>query len=84
MDPEPLVRAVVAAMMLLEESADDEIDPDTAVRGMENIAYELMKIPESSRREFLDLLNRTADSESDSHAAEFIRKIPFAIGMVDD
>jgi hypothetical protein len=83
MNPEPLVRAIVAAMMLMEECGPDEIDPDTAVRGLENMGYEILQLSGDDRGEFLELIERMAQS-SDSHTAEFIRAIPFSIGMVDD
>jgi hypothetical protein len=84
MKPEPLVRAIVAAMMLLEECGPDEVDPDTAVRGLENMGYELLKFSGVERSEFIELLEQMASSEADAHTAEFIRNIPFAVGMVEN
>ncbi|WP_162952041.1 hypothetical protein [Streptomyces griseorubiginosus] len=83
MNEEPLIKAVVAAMLLLEQCGPDEVDPDTAVRGLENIGYELLKFTEVERVEFMNLIERVASSESDPHVAEFTRNVPFAIGMVE-
>ncbi len=81
MDAKPVVKAVIAAMLLLEHSEPDEVDPDTAVRGLENIAFELLQLREDDRREFTDMLNRIASGTEHAPTAEFIRAIPFAIGM---
>lgn len=82
MNPEPLVRAIVAAMMLMEECGPEEIDPDTAVRGLENMGYEILQLSRDDRDELLELIERMA-RDSDSHTADFLRAVPFSIGMVD-
>ena len=53
MNPEPLVKAIVLVMLLMEDSGPEEIDPDTAVRGLENMAYELLQLTGNDRAEFL-------------------------------
>ncbi|MEU7019529.1 hypothetical protein ABZ990_02565 [Streptomyces sp. NPDC046203] len=83
MNPEPLVRSIIAAMMLLEECEPDEVDPDTAVRGLESMGYELLQLSEDERGEFVELLERMATSEADPRTAEFLRSVPFAIGMTE-
>jgi len=70
-------------MMLLEECGPDEVDPDTAVRGLENMGYELLRIAEDERGEFVEILERMASSEVDPRTAKFLRGIPFAIGMTE-
>ena len=82
MNNEPLVRAIAAAMMFLEESGPDEVDPDSAVRTMETMGYELLRLVGSDRAEFLDLVERVA-TDGDPRDAAFIRGIPRAIGMVE-
>ena len=37
----PLVHALIAAFLFLEESDDSDVDPDLAVRCMENMAFDL-------------------------------------------
>jgi hypothetical protein len=81
MDPKPLVNAVVAALMLLENCGPDEVNPDTAVRGMENIGYELNKLTGDDRGEFTNLLEVIAAEEDGS--AEFIGNIPFMLGWIE-
>ena len=69
------------AMMFLEQSAQDEIDPDTAARGLESIGHELLQMSGSDRSEFLALLEGIAASAADEPTARFIRSIPFSLGM---
>lgn len=84
MNSDPLIKALIAAMMMLEESGTDEVNPDTAVQALENMGYELMKLTGDDRDEFLRSIHRLASTASDPHDAEFIRKLPFAIGMSED
>ena len=83
MDANPLLRAIVGAMLLMEDSGPDDISQDTAVRGLENIGFELSKLTGSDRDYFLLLVERMADAESDAYTARFIRSIPFKIGMTE-
>ena len=53
---EPLVRSVIVAMMVLENSSESDVDADVAVRGMESIVDELSKIAGQDRHEFLRVL----------------------------
>jgi hypothetical protein len=81
MNPEPLIKAIISAMLLMEQRGSEEIDPDTAVRGLENIAYELLKLTGTDRAEFLTALERVAESTPDKLEAGYVRSIPFRIGM---
>ena len=83
MNAEPLVGAIISAMMLLEESDSDQVDPDTAVRGLEHMAAELLRLTGADRSEFLAVLEHLAEATEDAHAARFIRALPFSIGMTE-
>lgn len=84
MDVRPLVKAIAAAMMLLEHSPDDELDPDLAVRGLEWIAHELLQLAEGDRAEFRRLIESVAEQEPDEPTATFIRTIPFSLGLTEE
>ena len=43
-----ILRALVDALLVLESSGPDEIHPDTAVRGMENVASSLLALEDPS------------------------------------
>lgn len=81
MNVDPLIRALAGAMILLEEADDAELDQHLAVRGLENIGYELMQVGQEDRAEFLEAIRRVAASEGNPRAADYIRGIPFKIGM---
>jgi hypothetical protein len=83
MDNEPLFKAIVAAMVFLDTSDDDEVDPHLAVRCLEDMSYELLKLAEADRKEFLELVESVAKHEADGRHAQFIREIPRMIGMVE-
>ncbi|MGW4942989.1 hypothetical protein ACWEOZ_15550 [Actinoplanes sp. NPDC004185] len=83
MNCEPLVKAIAAAMMFLEESGDDEVDPDSAERALENMSHALLQYAGPDREDFLRLIERIADGTPDEHDARFIRDIPRMIGMVE-
>jgi hypothetical protein len=83
MDNEPLLKAIVAAMVFLEASTPDEVDPDSAVRCMENMSHELLQLAGADRREFIKLVERVAEHEADERYAQFIREMPRMIGMVE-
>ena len=83
MDNEPLLKAIVAAMVFLEASGPDEVDPDSAVRCLENMSYELLRLAGADRIEFIALIERVAQHETDERYARFIREIPRMIGMVE-
>lgn len=82
MNSDALVKAIAAALMLLENSGEDEIDPDTAIKGLESISHELHVLSGRERAEFMDAIERIAQAEADVRQAEFIRDIPRMIGMV--
>jgi hypothetical protein len=84
MDPEPLVKAIIGAILLMEQSSPEEIDPDTAVQGIENMGHELLKLTRGDRSDFLAVLERIADSTADEPMKRFIRSIPFKLGMSTD
>ena len=83
MDSEPLLKAIIAAMMFLEHSGPDEVDPDSAVKCLENMSYELLQLAGSDRKEFLELIERVANQMPEERQRGFIRDIPRMTGMVE-
>ncbi|MEU4770402.1 hypothetical protein AB0H12_45125 [Actinosynnema sp. NPDC023794] len=79
MDNTPLVRAIVEALMFLEHSGEDEIDPDAAVRGIEVIGHELDALSAADRAEFRLVLERIAETPGDSGHAQRAREVPFML-----
>ena len=83
MDSEPLLKAIIAAMMFLEHSGPDEVDPDSAVKCLENMSYELLQLAGSDRKEFLELIETVANQMPEERQRGFIRDIPRMTGMVE-
>jgi hypothetical protein len=83
-DSLPLVRALVDALLLLETSGPDELDPDTAVRGMENVASSLLTLDVADQRALRDLFLRLADTAPDETYSKFVRGLPTMLGLPSD
>jgi hypothetical protein len=83
MNSEPLLKAIIAAMMFIERSGPDEVDPDSAVKCLEQMSYELLQLAGADRKEFLKLVERVADQMPEERYAGFIREIPRMTGMVE-
>lgn len=77
----PLIRALIDALLLLEFAGPDEINPDTAVRGMENIASSLLALEETDQLSLRAQLEQLADAEQDQAYANFIRSLPDMLGL---
>lgn len=59
--PLPLVECICGFIALLEYSSDAEVDPDVAVRGLEDIASGLAALTKAEQREFLALCREVAE-----------------------
>lgn len=77
----PLIHALIDALLLLECSGPDEVNPDTAVRGMENIASSLLALEEPDQRMLRQHLVEIADSAQDEAYAKFVRSLPDMLGL---
>ena len=82
-DCAPLAHAIIDAFLFLENSGDSEVDPDSAVRVMENMSASLLKLSEADQLELRALLEKIADNEKESRPyRDFVRKLPDAIGLL--
>jgi hypothetical protein len=73
----------LSPMMFLEHSGPDEVDPDSAVKCLENMSYELLQLAGSDRKEFLELIETVANQMPDERQRGIIRDIPRMTGMVE-
>ncbi len=80
-DYEPLILGLIDAFLLLELSGSDEIDPDTAVRGMENIASSLLAMSNADQLELRGALMRIGAQSEDSTYRSFVEGLPDMIGL---
>ena len=77
----PLVRALIDAFLLLEFAGPDEVNPDTAVRGMENMTSSLLALEQSDQVALREKLDQIADNAEDQPYKDFVRSLPDMIGL---
>ncbi len=77
----PLIRALIDAVLLLESAGPDEINPDTAVRGMENIASSLLALDKSDQQVLRRHLLEIAEGAQDEAYGSFVRSLPDMLGL---
>ncbi|MEU0683546.1 hypothetical protein [Streptomyces albogriseolus] len=84
---DPLVPAlaglVVDALWFLDSCGDDEVDPDSAVKMMESVGGEMLRLPVDQRDRFLQVLTDLAEEEPNPARREFLQSFPFACGLVE-
>lgn len=81
MIPEPLVRSLLAGLIVLEGADDSEIDPEVAVAGMESMAHELQDLAPGEIVELIAVIERIADAEGDAGRHAFCRAVPRTLGL---
>lgn len=79
-DQKPLLRAILAAFYALEDGSNDDIDPDWAVKAMENISWELIQLADADQRALRADFLALAD-EHDEPRRSFIRAFPDSINL---
>ncbi|MGW6521530.1 hypothetical protein [Streptomyces sp. NPDC054962] len=87
-DRDPLVPALTGMLVdvvwWLESCGDEEVDPDSAVKIMESVGGELLRLPSDRRERLLQVLADLAEAEQVPARRDFLTGFPFAIGMVED
>ncbi|WP_328452342.1 hypothetical protein OG780_26900 [Streptomyces sp. NBC_00386] len=87
-DRDPLVPALTGMLVdvvwWLESCGDEEVDPDSAVKMMESVGGELLRLPASQRERLLRVLADLAEAEQDPARRDFLKGFPFAVGLVED
>ncbi len=80
----PIIRALIDALLLLEFAGPDEIHPDTAVRGMENIASILLTLEKSDQLILRDHLEQIAEDAEDQAYNTFVRSLSDMLGLASE
>jgi hypothetical protein len=86
MDPLVPVLAglIVDIMWWLDSCGDEEVDPDSAVKMMENVAWIMGELPADQQQRLIETLGTLADAEQHPARAKQLRSFPFAYGLVED
>lgn len=80
-DDLPLVCALIDAFLLLELSGPDEVNSDTAVRGMENMASSLLALDRYDQLALRAKLEQIAENSQEQAYRDFVRGLPDMIGL---
>jgi hypothetical protein len=75
----PLIRGIIDAFLFLESSGPDEVNPDSAVRCMENISSSLLHLQQSDQLALRSHLVTIADEATDPAYKDFVRALPDVI-----
>ena len=76
-----LVQVIAQAALFLEFADDATLDPDSAVKQLEDMAYQLQQLPPVDRSEFVRLLNEIADEWPNKEKRECLLGLPEAFGI---
>jgi hypothetical protein len=77
----PLIYGLVDAFLFLECSGEDEVNPDSAVRCMENMSSSLLTLGHSDQIALRSHLEKIADDAQERSYSEFVRALPDMIGL---
>jgi hypothetical protein len=79
----PLIHGIIDAFLFLESSGPDEVNPDSAVRCMENISSSLLRLQHSDQLALRSHLATMADESTDPAYRDFVRALPDMIGLAN-
>jgi hypothetical protein len=77
----PLVHGIIDALLFLESSGPDEVNPDSAVRCMEHIASSLLALEQPDQLALRSQLEKIANDAHDKAYGDFVRGLPDMIGL---
>jgi hypothetical protein len=83
-DPLPLIYALIDALLLLETSGPEEVNPDVAVRGMENIASSILQMEESDQQMLRVSLRQIGEQSEDEAYKRFVLSLADMIGLAPE
>jgi hypothetical protein len=76
-----LVQIIAELAMFLEFADDATLDPDAAVKQLEDLAFQLQQLPAADRIEFIRLLNEVAGEWPGERERQFLLDLPEAVGI---
>lgn len=83
-----LCRAIIWSACFFELSEDDVLDPDSAVKALEDIASALQEATEEEKAAFIQVCReesaRLRSNPSYSKTAEFIASLPVSVGILEE
>ncbi|MFF4319104.1 hypothetical protein [Streptomyces sp. NPDC001568] len=79
-----LAEALVDVLRFVEDSEDESMDADDAVKVLEGVAHLVGELSADQRGELGDLLGAMAEAEVDPVRREFLEEFPEGFGLLDD
>ncbi|MFC9331546.1 hypothetical protein [Kitasatospora sp. NPDC057015] len=79
-----LAGLLVDTIRFLDGCDDDEVDPDCAVKVMEDVASVLKRLPSEQLDRLLLAIGGLAEAEADPGRREFLEAFPDACGLVEE
>jgi hypothetical protein len=77
----PLIHAVIESLLFFESAGPNDVDPDSAVRCMENIAANLLALDKSDQLALRSHLVSISKESQDPSYATFVSELPDNIGL---
>ena len=77
----PLIHAIIDALLFLESAGPDEVNPDSAVKCMENMAASLLTLEESDQLSLRSLLRQIAEETGTAAYKNFVANLADAVGL---
>ncbi|MEU1622666.1 hypothetical protein ABZ479_35890 [Streptomyces sp. NPDC005722] len=78
-----LADALVDLAWFVEDTDDEVMDQDDALKALEGVAAVFDRMPEAQRAAFLDLLGEMTAAEADPRRRAFLEDFPEDFGLVD-
>ncbi|MBL1083675.1 hypothetical protein JK359_17155 [Streptomyces actinomycinicus] len=79
-----LAEALVDVLWFVDGCEDEQMDPDDAVKVLENVAHWVTQLSGGQRHELLDLLATMAAEETNPARREFLEGFPEGFGLDED
>ncbi|WP_342269729.1 hypothetical protein [Rickettsia endosymbiont of Orchestes rusci] len=77
-----LIKIILDIVIFLEFSNEDIINDDSAIQMMESIAYELQKMEESHKNDFIKKINELANEYKDEQKV-FVQTFAYNWGLIE-
>jgi len=78
---EPLCLALIDALLVFESAQPNEVDPDVAVRAMENMSASLQALSDADQIELRGMFEGIAEREEDERFRQFAVSVPDMMGL---
>lgn len=79
----PLVHAIIDALLFFESAGSDEVNPDSAVRCMENMTSSIQSLQIADQQSLRKDMAKIAQSSDDSAFKSFVESVPEMLGLAE-